>query len=420
MSEHIDRHERGIARVIESKLFDQGKLRNSQSVARLNDRRDGIGQRDFCLEDIEARHGAGLETALLVLQLRLQDGNRLLAHADQRTIEDDVVEKLFGVGYHLVDGLAQRIKRTVIGQARRGKVRLVFPSGPDVLVDLDGHIPCLVVVDQTEVEAGIGQSVGLHSVARIDLQGRQKRGPHLHHLPAGQADLLDRREDLGIFLQSRADRIVDPEALGIGGQPQFEGTGRRQLDRGDRIGRLLHRRCGDFRLGRKSHLHGIGDPLLHGTIKAERQGRGIGQRRDGCGGGTRHGRRHTGGHGSERRRLFDRRGCGGNLSRRRPRRGELLRGGKTLLHDCAHVGRSGGGRGRLGGKLLTPACREEKNQNPDGQREPHKASGIKPRPPARRKAFQGASGASGGGSRLSSKAAWSPKAGSPSRISMAT
>ena len=90
---------------------------NAISILSLNQRRHGIGKRNFGLQDVETRHGAGLVAVLLVFNLLLEQRHILLLGDNQRAVEDDLIELINYLRDDVVDDRAQAEEGAVVGRA---------------------------------------------------------------------------------------------------------------------------------------------------------------------------------------------------------------------------------------------------------------------------------------------------------------
>ena len=119
-ADDIEWHLAGIAlRIVHAKKPDELVGGDTVSVLSLNERRHGIGKRNFGLEDVETRHGAGLVAVLLVFDLLLEQRDILLLGDDQRPVEDDLIELINDLRDYVVDDRAQAEKGAVVGRAPR-------------------------------------------------------------------------------------------------------------------------------------------------------------------------------------------------------------------------------------------------------------------------------------------------------------
>ena len=104
-------------RIVHAKKPDELVGGDTVSILSLNQRRHGIGKRNFGLEDIETRHGAGLVAVLLVFDLLLEQRHILLLGDNQRPVEDDLIELINDLGDYVVDDRSQTEKRAIVGRA---------------------------------------------------------------------------------------------------------------------------------------------------------------------------------------------------------------------------------------------------------------------------------------------------------------
>ena len=104
-------------RIVHAKKPNELVGGNAIGILSLNQRRQGIGQRHFGLQDIETRHGAGLVAVLLVFDLLLEQRHILLLGDDQRPVEDDLIELVNYLRDYVVDDRAQAEKGAIVGRA---------------------------------------------------------------------------------------------------------------------------------------------------------------------------------------------------------------------------------------------------------------------------------------------------------------
>ena len=100
---------------------------------------------NFGLEDVEARHGAGLVAVLLVFDLLLEQRHILLLGDDQRAVENDLVKLVDDLGDNVVDDRAQAEKRAVVGCASRLDAGNGRAAVEDELGRLKLNVPRLVL-----------------------------------------------------------------------------------------------------------------------------------------------------------------------------------------------------------------------------------------------------------------------------------
>ena len=108
-------------------------------------RADEIGARvcelDFSLEDIEARHGAGVEAVLLVAELVGEKMDALLGDGDEFAVQQHGVKLRADVCDDGVHRLAEQLVACVLGQLGDLHRGLHFSSGVKDLLDLHGDPP---------------------------------------------------------------------------------------------------------------------------------------------------------------------------------------------------------------------------------------------------------------------------------------
>jgi len=153
-ADDIKRHfARESGRVVDTEQADEPIHRHAVVILGLDKRRFRIGKGDLGLEDIEARHGAGLVAVLLVFELLGEEIDGLLVGDDEGAIEDDFEE----IDLHLRDNIVDHAAQAVVG------LLLVREGRPDAgnhsaaIVDQLGefhiHAPSLVVdIDSAEID----------------------------------------------------------------------------------------------------------------------------------------------------------------------------------------------------------------------------------------------------------------------------
>ena len=183
-----------------------------------DERRLLIGESDFRLKNIEARHRPGLEAILLIFQLTFEQANRFLLHTNERFVQDDLIKLLTHESDDLIDGVAKGEVGAVLLKVRapdRWKGR----AGENQLRGLDAKKIGVVRAEPVNHQCRLSKTwTAQMRIGALKLVGRHYVWQHLREdfdeHAIGAPDLLARAQDVGILLQRRLNRLIEREWCG--------------------------------------------------------------------------------------------------------------------------------------------------------------------------------------------------------------
>ena len=227
---------RGIAATprieIESNGARELQLRDAVVITRADQVRVLIRKRDLRLQHIETRDGAGFESVLLILQLALEQVNRFFLHADERAVEQDLIELLSHRRDHGIDRIPKTEISAVALEIGRPDLRDDAAAGEKNLRGLYADVVTALDCFEAAAESLSGSRIDLRSRAAVagkiiqmrigagertgDVDARKDVRAQFDIKALGPLDFLARALDIGIALQRGQNRLLQRETRHTG------------------------------------------------------------------------------------------------------------------------------------------------------------------------------------------------------------
>ena len=137
-----------------------------------------IRERHLRLENVEPRHCAGLEAILLILQLALQETNGFFLHADERAIQQHLVELRAHRRDHEINRVAKSEISGVALEVRGANLRDDAAAREDDLGRLEANRIIAIHCLETAVEAAAAAAVAGKIIQMRVSRGVRTSGIH--------------------------------------------------------------------------------------------------------------------------------------------------------------------------------------------------------------------------------------------------